>query len=1119
MSISYGSEVAHGGRDIAPWEPVTCLKLTEQLRAISAGRSGVAPPYGTAVASPSLDLVLRDAAVTIRFNAKWFAEAPLATLIETALDAAATSSASVDLYTAVHLMEIIGTYSLLPPRSLFQSVRFLAQTYYHATRANRLKQLTGAVWKTLRQILESHLGSQCVVALLEIVDCKDDAQLESRVGHAQIAGALMIISEKMLLREDVQRTLPTPGLTQLLDSLWGAALNGTDNLREFIMEIVSVILADEHAIQDLDVQSSWDVLLETVETCVTLVPGSKAAESVVDGVIHQIEHFEHRQYEALAHLLLEVNRPLMPHLSEALLAPWSELLPDREWERNFEKLLKRLSASSLYVDELKRLVEKSTEVHARSPERFSLANLASDFQDCIKRSETTKEATTLLASALVKIFVHFGAQKHFVSDRDRLFCFICSSASKCITAARFILQIRANVEGETYLELEPPSDTDQLDDISRKPTFFNISGVPLEYCDEAILTVIQGCEEWEIYNCFLTELTPSLGNHTLFHHRIGFIKRLREIVCNLLDTGDYSEPPEGTGLTKLYVTRRLIAILTSILGYHRHLSKQDTLSVVSIFLNIAGSRDYSISIPCVHALTICCYELPDLMSSYMDDIIDKMSKMVTQRYLAIHVLLFLAGLSRLPDLFRNFQAHDYKKIFGVCGNYLQSIRGTTALLERQRTPSSDQSGRSGAESADALPEYVYALAHHVIAFWYLALKSDHRRELKDYITSCLRYPKADDHEVIEDQGLVTIDMMDRVDAEEGKVEEDNEFDAVDGRLTVLHRISGVLIITTETALKTCKTVATIRRPTGIGKRVIMGGQDIVVSVDSAEDDYICVFPNDINGRTCGRIHIPSAASPLGSPLITTLPEEDDAVTRAIQAFDRTSALDSHKAGVIYIGEDQTTEDEILQNIQGSPDYVEFVEGLGDLMKLKDAAFNTQGLDRTDDADGQHTIVWQNEVTELVFHITTLMPNNEDVNLNTANKKRHIGNDYVNIVFNNSGLPFDFNTFPSQFNSVYIVITPSARTSFLQTRRMKQADKKDRFYKVHVLIRPGYPSISSAAEQKVVSAASLPGYVRNLALNDCVFSLMWSQRGGEAGEYPSSWRSRLDQIRRFRERYG
>ncbi|KAK3684651.1 Tuberous sclerosis 2-like protein, partial [Vermiconidia calcicola] len=574
------------------------------------------------------------------------------------------------------------------------------------------------------------------------------------------------------------------------------------------------------------------------------------------------------------------------------------------------------------------------------------------------------------------------------------------------------------------------------------------------------------------------------------------------------------------------------------------LFKEEILTSVLIFLKIAGSREYTVSIPCVHALTICCYEFPDLMSSYMQDVIDKMSKIITQRYLSIHVLLFLAGISRLPDLFKNFQVQHYKRIFGVCSSYLQSTRSASTMLERQLTPTSDRSSKATAEAADALPQYVFALAHHVIAFWYIALKPTQRPEIKAYTTSFLRYTNAEGEKVLDKQGLVTIDLMDSIDAEaeDGNSAAGEAFDSSDGHTTVRHRLAGFLLITTETALRTARTIVTVRRPTDLTKRIIEGPhatgltKSPPITLESDGDSYLCVLlPEDLDGRTYGRILIPSKTSPLGSQEIMSLSNDDARVTRAIEAIDRIPALDSHKAGVIYIGEAQTAEEDILQNLQGSPDYVEFVEALGSLRRLRGATFNTQGLDRNDDADGEHAIVWNNEITELVFHVTTLMPNNEDIRLNTANKKRHIGNDFVNIIFNNSGAPFDFNTFPSAFNSVYIVITPSARTSFLQTRLLASADaadvasldstttasdpRRDRFCRVQVLTRPGYPAISSAAEEKVISAASLPGYVRNLALNECVFSLMWNSREENKTEYPSSWISRLRQIEMLGGRYG
>ena len=69
---------------------------------------------------------------------------------------------------------------------------------------------------------------------------------------------------------------------------------------------------------------------------------------------------------------------------------------------------------------------------------------------------------------------------------------------------------------------------------------------------------------------------------------------------------------------------------------------------------------------------------------------------------------------------------------------------------------------------------------------------------------------------------------------------------------------------------------------------------------------------------------------------------------------------------------------------------------------------TGGLDTTNDADGEFTYYWRDDVTQIVFHIATMMPAG-DPETGWVNKKRHIGNDYVTIVFNDSTRDFAFGT--------------------------------------------------------------------------------------------------------------
>jgi hypothetical protein len=54
---------------------------------------------------------------------------------------------------------------------------------------------------------------------------------------------------------------------------------------------------------------------------------------------------------------------------------------------------------------------------------------------------------------------------------------------------------------------------------------------------------------------------------------------------------------------------------------------------------------------------------------------------------------------------------------------------------------------------------------------------------------------------------------------------------------------------------------------------------------------------------------------------------------------------------------------------------QFLAGLGTKVALKGANFNTQGLDRESNMDGEFTYAWRDRVTEIVFHVTTMMPTN------------------------------------------------------------------------------------------------------------------------------------------------
>lgn len=137
----------------------------------------------------------------------------------------------------------------------------------------------------------------------------------------------------------------------------------------------------------------------------------------------------------------------------------------------------------------------------------------------------------------------------------------------------------------------------------------------------------------------------------------------------------------------------------------------------------------------------------------------------------------------------------------------------------------------------------------------------------------------------------------------------------------------------------------------------------------------------------------------------------DAVQRAVNILDGIPPYETHKIGVIYVREGQVNNEvEILRNQFGSLRYVEFLQNLGTLVKLADVdpqVLFLGGLDKRG-TDGKFAYIWQDDVVRVAFHVATMMPNRES-DSNCNDKKLHIGNNYVTIVYNESGEDFNINT--------------------------------------------------------------------------------------------------------------
>uniref|UniRef100_A0A8C7UEL6 GTPase-activating Rap/Ran-GAP domain-like protein 3 n=1 Tax=Oncorhynchus mykiss TaxID=8022 RepID=A0A8C7UEL6_ONCMY len=104
-----------------------------------------------------------------------------------------------------------------------------------------------------------------------------------------------------------------------------------------------------------------------------------------------------------------------------------------------------------------------------------------------------------------------------------------------------------------------------------------------------------------------------------------------------------------------------------------------------------------------------------------------------------------------------------------------------------------------------------------------------------------------------------------------------------------------------------------------------------------------------------------------------------------------------KFGVLYAKDGQLTDDEMFSNESGSQSFDKFLNLLGDTISLQGWAGYRGGLDTKNDTTGMNSIYTVYQGHELMFHVSTMLPYSKE-NKQQVERKRHIGNDIVTIVF-------------------------------------------------------------------------------------------------------------------------
>ncbi|XP_065086864.1 rap1 GTPase-activating protein 1-like isoform X4 [Ochlerotatus camptorhynchus] len=142
----------------------------------------------------------------------------------------------------------------------------------------------------------------------------------------------------------------------------------------------------------------------------------------------------------------------------------------------------------------------------------------------------------------------------------------------------------------------------------------------------------------------------------------------------------------------------------------------------------------------------------------------------------------------------------------------------------------------------------------------------------------------------------------------------------------------------------------------------------------------------------------------------------------IASYDEHVLVTNFKFGVLYQRYGQTTEEELFCNSDTTPALEEFLDLLGQRIRLRDHKGYRGGLDIQNGHTGDTAVYEIFKEREIMFHVSTLLPYTEG-DPQQLQRKRHIGNDIVAIVFQEENTPFSPAMIASHFLHAFIVIQP------------------------------------------------------------------------------------------------
>ncbi|EAY10961.1 Rap/ran-GAP family protein [Trichomonas vaginalis G3] len=177
-----------------------------------------------------------------------------------------------------------------------------------------------------------------------------------------------------------------------------------------------------------------------------------------------------------------------------------------------------------------------------------------------------------------------------------------------------------------------------------------------------------------------------------------------------------------------------------------------------------------------------------------------------------------------------------------------------------------------------------------------------------------------------------------------------------------------------------------------------------------------------------------------------------------------------RIGLVYVAKNQTDQNDILRNIWTDDLVTErfksFVRSLGSIVDLSKHIYFNGKMDSNTYTNGRYHCFYSNESYEVMFHTAPLMPTDYK-EAQQIYKKRHIGNDNINVIWSENEQDYNPLTISSQFNDAHVIIYP--------------INGSDDLFRVSIYRKKKELSFGPATSDTIISSKSLPFLVRWTAI--------------------------------------